>query len=110
MSYDEALAIRIRKVLEKKPGMLEKKMFGGIGFLLHGNMACGVNKQALIVRAGPEQHAAALARPGARPFDLTGKPMAGWVMVDPEGFSSDKDLNDWINLGVEFAASLPAKT
>jgi TfoX/Sxy family transcriptional regulator of competence genes len=109
MPYDEALTARVRKALEKKPGVVEKKMFGGIGFLLQGNMACGVNKEALIVRVGPDKYTGALARPGAKPFDLTGKPMAGWILVDEKGFSSEKDLNDWIELGVAFASSLPAK-
>jgi TfoX/Sxy family transcriptional regulator of competence genes len=109
MPYNEVLAARIRKALEAEPGIVEKKMFGGIGFMLHGNLACGVHKQALMVRVGPDQHAAALARRGASPFDMTGKPMAGWVLVDEQGCSSDKDLNDWIKLGLAFAASLPAK-
>jgi hypothetical protein len=110
MPYNEVLATRMRTTLEKEPGIVEKKMFGGIGFLLHGNLACGVHKQSLMVRVGPDKQTDALARPAARQFSLTGKPMAGWVLVDEPGFSSDKDLNDWIELGLAFAGSLPAKT
>jgi TfoX/Sxy family transcriptional regulator of competence genes len=110
MPYNETLAARIRKALDGKSGVVEKKMFGGVGFMLHGNIACGVHKQSLMVRVGPAQHANALARPGARPFELTARPMAGWVLVDQDGFTSDQDLNDWIKLGIAFAESLPAKT
>jgi len=109
MAYDETLAGRIRSALGKRHGLVEKKMFGGVGFVLRGNMACGVHKDMLIVRVGPEQDKAALARPGARPFDAMGRPMAGWVLVERKGFASDKDLAAWIKMGIEFAASLPPK-
>jgi len=108
MAYDEILAARVRSA-PANPGLLEKKMFGGIGFLLDGNMACGVHQGSLMVRVGPQQHESALAQPGVRPFDLTGKPMAGWVLVDSKGFASDDDLNHWVKLGVAYAATLPAK-
>ena len=84
MAYDEGLAHRVREVLRDLPGLVEKKMFGGIGFLVHGNMACGVNGDELIVRVGPEGYQEALARPHARPFDMTGRPMKGWVWVASE--------------------------
>jgi TfoX/Sxy family transcriptional regulator of competence genes len=109
MAYDELLAARIRGAIGEKPGLVEKKMFGGVGFLINGNMACGVHKQSLMVRVGPEQHQESLAQPGVRPFDLTGKPMAGWVLVEPEGFATQADLQRWVELGVIFAASLPPK-
>jgi TfoX/Sxy family transcriptional regulator of competence genes len=109
MAYDELLAIRMRAALGSLPGLEEKKMFGGTGFLLHGNMACGVIKNDLIVRVGPENHAAALARPHTRPFDFSGRPMAGWIYVAPEGCATEADLNEWIRQGVAFARSLPAK-
>lgn len=108
MPYDQTLAERIRKA-PGNPGLLEKKMFGGVGFLLNGNMACGVHQQSLMVRISKENHQAALTQPGVRPFDMTGKPMAGWILVDPEGIASDDDLNHWIEQGVAFATSLPAK-
>jgi len=109
MAYDEGLAQRIRKVLGEQPELIEKKMFGGIGFLVHGNMACGVHKDALIVRVGPEGYQEALARPHTRPFDITGRPMTGWVMVASGGYESVEDLEDWVQQGLDFALSLPAK-
>ncbi len=90
MAYDEDAAQRLREALGPLPGLTEKKMFGGIAFLLRGNMACGVIGDDLIVRVGTAQHTAALAQPGARAFDLSGKPMAGWVMVAPAGYASEQ--------------------
>lgn len=109
MAYNESLAQRIRVILYEMPGLVEKKMFGGVGFILHGNPACGVHKDALIVRVGPEKHQEALSRPHTWQFDITGKPMAGWVMVGAGGFESDKDLKAWVHQGVEFALTLPPK-
>lgn len=108
MSQDDLLAQKIRAELGKV-GFVEKKMFGGIGFMIRGNMACGINKGNLIVRVGPEKDAEALSRPHARPFDMTGRPMAGWVMVEPKGYEAETDLKEWIRQGVEFAKTLPAK-
>ena len=109
MAYDELLAVRMRAALGPLDGLKEKKMFGGIGFLVYGNMACGVHKNELIVRVGPEKHKDALARPYTHVFDMTGHPMAGWVMVGPEGCATEKELNDWIQQGLAFARTLPAK-
>jgi hypothetical protein len=109
MAYDEGLAERAREVLADLPGFVEKKMFGGIGFMLLGNMACGVNGNELIVRVGPANYEHALGEPQTRPFDMTGRPMRGWVMVAPEGLESDAGLEDWVQRGVEFALSLPPK-
>ena len=109
MAYDEGLAQRIRDVLGEQPRLVEKKMFGGVGFMIHGNMACGVHKDALIVRVGPEGYEEALAKPHTRPFDMTGRPMKGWVMVTPDGYESDEVLEDWVQQGLDFALSLPAK-
>jgi hypothetical protein len=109
MAYDEGLAQRIREVLDDLPGLVEKKMFGGVGFMVRGNMACGVNGNDLIVRVGPERHEEALARPHARVFDLTGRPMTGWVTVAPGGYETDEALKGWVQQGVEFALSLPVK-
>ncbi|MGD2047943.1 MAG: TfoX/Sxy family protein [Chloroflexota bacterium] len=109
MAYDEGLAQRIRETLGDRPGLEEKKMFGGVGFMLYGNMACGVNKEDLIVRVGPEKYEDAVIRPHARPFDFTGRPMKGWVMVGPEGYASEEGLQGWVAEGVEFALSLPRK-
>ena len=109
MAYDEGLAKRVKKVLVEQPGLVEKKMFGGVGFMVRGNMACGVNKDKLIVRVGPEGYQEALARPNTVPFDMTGRAMKGWVMVTLEGCESDEALNAWVQAGVEFVLSLPAK-
>jgi TfoX/Sxy family transcriptional regulator of competence genes len=109
MAYDTGLAGRIRAELGQLPDLVEKKMFGGVGFLLRGNMACGVHGDDLIVRVGPEEYERALTRPHTRPFDMTGRPMAGWVMVAAQGCTTDGDLKAWIRQGVAFARSLPAK-
>jgi hypothetical protein len=109
MAYDENLAQRIRQVLAKQPGLVENKMFGGVGFMVHGNMACGVHKDKLIVRVGPEGHDAAMAMPHTLPFDITGRAMKGWVMVSTDGFTAEPDLEAWVNEGVEFALTLSAK-
>jgi TfoX/Sxy family transcriptional regulator of competence genes len=109
MPYDELLSIRIRAALGPLPHLEEKKMFGGVGFLVNGNMACGVHRNDLIVRVGPGNYVAALSRPHTRLFDMTGKPMAGWVMVEPEGCATESDLKAWVGQGLAFARSLPAK-
>jgi TfoX/Sxy family transcriptional regulator of competence genes len=109
MPYDSLLAMRIRAALGPLPELQEKKMFGGVGFLLNGNMACGVHKNDLIIRVGPENYAQALCRPYTHVFDMTGHPMAGWVMVAPEGCATESDLQTWVNQGLAFARSLPSK-
>ena len=109
MAYDEALARRIRAAMGEPPGLVEKKMFGGVGFLVSGNMACGVHKDTLIVRVGVDNYQAALARPHAAPFDMTGRPMTGWVMVAPAGCSDDAALRAWVEPAVDYALTLPPK-
>jgi TfoX/Sxy family transcriptional regulator of competence genes len=109
MAYDKILAQRIRVILGDRPEIVEKVMFGGVGFMLSGNMACGVHKDSLIVRVGSEQYENALGQPHARPFDITGRPMKGWVMVASEGCREATELRKWVNQGVAFALSLPLK-
>jgi hypothetical protein len=109
MAYDENLGQRISELLAHVSGLEEKKMFGGAGFLVNGNMACGVHKDSLIVRVGPEKYQAALDKEHVRVFDMTGRPMTGWVMVSAPGFVTDKALSDWVQQGLEFALSLPPK-
>ncbi len=109
MAYDPQLAQRVAALLEKKAGICEKKMFGGVAFLLNGNMACGVLKDALIVRVGPEAYLAALHQEHVRPFDITGREMRGWVMVATPGIATDAELKGWVLRGLEFALSLPPK-
>jgi TfoX/Sxy family transcriptional regulator of competence genes len=109
MAYDEGLAERIRTVLEDQRGVTEKKMFGGIAFLLEGNMFVGIVKDELMVRVGPQRYQDSLNEPHVRPMDFTGKPMAGYVFVGPDGMSEDDDLARWVRLGAKFAATLPDK-
>jgi len=111
MAYDKDLAARMFQIMAamNPPGLAEKKMFGGVGFLVQGNMACGVHQDGLIVRVGSEGYMDALNRPGAHPFDMTGRPMSGWVSVKPSGFQSDEVLKEWVDLGLQFALTLPPK-
>ena len=108
MAYNQKLAERIRSELNGIP-CVEKKMFGGVGFLLNGNLACGVNKEDLIVRVDPEKHGALLQKPHVRPFEMTGRPMKGWLLVDADGVKTEKQLSAWVNEGVAFALTLPPK-
>jgi hypothetical protein len=109
MAYDEKLAERVRAALGEPPGLVEKKMFGGIGYMVMGNMACGVNQDDLIVRVGSEAYEEALAEPHTEEFDMTGRPMRGWVVVLPEGVSSDREMAAWVQRGLAFALTLPPK-
>ena len=109
MAYDENVAQRVRAELGELAGLVEKNMFGGVGFILLGNMAVGVLGSDLIVRVGAAEHAEALAQPHVRAFDMTGRPMQGWVLVSPEGYHAEEDLRRWIDQGVAFAGSLPPK-
>jgi len=109
MAYNEQLADRMRAQLKSKRGLTEKKMFGGIGFLVNGNMACGIIKDDLIVRLGEDDFGRALKQKHVRVFDYSGRPMKGWVYVSAEGYSSDKALDDWMEKGTAFAKSLPKK-
>ena len=109
MTYNETLARRIRTALAGKPGLSEKKMFGGVAFLVNGNMAFGVLGDDIIVRVGPDRHAEALSHQDTRPFDMTGRPMKGWVMVSSGGLQSEADFLKWLHWGMDFATSLPPK-
>ena len=109
MAFDEGLAQRIRELFTNRLGYEEKKMFGGIGFLLHGNMACGVIREDLIVRVGADNYTDALLKPDVELFDMSGKAMTGWVVVKEPGYRSDSDLNGWVTQGTEYSLSLPAK-
>ena len=109
MAYDERVARRVRAELGGLPGLVEKKMFGGVGFIVLGNMAVGVLGSDLIVRVGATEYAEALAQPHVRVFDMTGRPMQGWVLVAPEGYAAGDDLRRWIDQGVAVALALPPK-
>ena len=109
MAFDERLAERIRKRLERRTDIAEKRMFGGVAFLLNGNMCCGVHGKEMIVRLDPEQTDQALAEPHTRRFDLTGRPMKGWILVAPDGIAEARELDRWLRRGSDYAASLPPK-
>ena len=109
MAYDEDLATRVRDELGAEPGITEKRMFGGLAFLVGGNLACSVTRGGLMVRVGPGNSDAALAEPGVRPLDMAGRPMRGWVLVDPAEVAEDVHLRRWVRQGAGFARSLPAK-
>jgi hypothetical protein len=109
MAYDEGMAQRLRESLTDVSELSEKKMFGGLAFLLAGNLCVGVIGDELVARVGPAAFPDAVARAGARPFDFSGRPMKGWIMVRPEGFEDDDVLGDWVGRSLEFARSLPPK-
>jgi len=109
MAYDEALARRIQSKIFVLDNLTTKKMFGGVGYMISGNMAVGVYKDYLIVRVGLDHYDDLLAEPCAKVFDITGRAMKGWIMVDSRGLQSDGALEFWINKGIEFASSLPPK-
>ncbi len=109
MPDNEFLADRVRPLLSDEVGCAEKKMFGGIGFLLQGNLCVGVRREFLILRLGPEQGPAALRLPWVQEFNITGKSMKGWVMISETALSDDGELRAWLEQAVKFAGTLPAK-
>jgi TfoX/Sxy family transcriptional regulator of competence genes len=109
MPFDEQIENRIKKAISRWKNTESKKMFGGICHLLDGNMFCGVYKNFLILRLGEKECQASLSLPFVRPFDITGKPMKGWVMVEKEGFKSQDILGAWLAKAKEFVHTLPSK-
>ena len=111
MAYDEATAARVTTIIEQTSPVpaQTKKMFGGVVYMVQGNMSMGVNKDHIMVRVGPDAYEDALAQPHARSMDFTGRPMRGFVFVMPEGYANDEDLTVWVQRGLDFALSLPAK-
>jgi len=109
VAYNEQLAERIRVIIGKGPGISERRMFGGIAFMLNGNMFCGITRDDLMVRLGPDRFEEALASPAARPMDFTGRPMKGMVFVGPDGYGTDEKLRGWVEETLEYARRLPAK-
>ena len=110
MAYDEDLAHRIRELIGDEPGLAEQRMFGGLAFLIGGNMAVAASGQGgLMVRVDPEETAALVAKPHARPFEMRGREMHGWLRVDLEGVRTKRQLEPWVKRGVAYARSLPAK-
>jgi len=109
MAYDENIAARVRDVLSDEFGVVERKMFGGLAFMLRGNMTVGINKDGLMVRVGKENNDEFLALPHTRPMDFTGKAMKGFIYVAPEGVETDDDLRAWVDRCVAYTGTLPAK-
>ena len=109
MAYDEGLAERIRLATVDRPGVGEKKMFGGLAFMLNDYMFCGVSNDSLMARVGPDNYSASLAKPHVREMDFTGRPMKGYVYVDPQGLEADEDLQSWVDLCAQFVLTLPPK-
>lgn len=109
MPYSQTLAERVRQVVGRRRGFTEKKMFGGIGFLLNGNMCIGVWKDSLIVRLGSDEAEAALEQPDVVPFDITGTAMRGWAVIEPDGLDRDEQLREWIEKAEQFVQTLPPK-
>lgn len=109
MAYDPELAERVRAVVEVRQGVMERKMFGGIAWMVHGNMACGVLGDELIVRLSAEDSDRALAEPDTRAFDMTGRPMRGFVVVGGQSIAQGGKLRGWVHAGADYASSLPAK-
>ena len=110
MAYNENLAGRVREVLADRKGLTEKKMFGGLSFMLGGNMCCGIVKDDLVVRVGPDRYENALAESHSRPMDFTGRSLKGMVYIGPEGYGPDEELRYWLDQALSFALSLPPKT
>ena len=110
MAYDEDLANRIRELLAGEPGVTEQKMFGGLAFLIGGHMAVAASGQGgLMLRVEPEETETLVAEPHARPFEMRGREMAGWLRVDAEGVRTKRGLEPWVRRGVGYARSLPPK-
>jgi TfoX/Sxy family transcriptional regulator of competence genes len=109
MAYDGRLADRVRKLVASQRGISEREQFGGVAFLINGNVACGIIGNDLLVRVGPEKHDAAMKSADARPFSLTGRPSKGWITVRASGLGAAPGLKRWVGLGLAFAKTLPAK-
>lgn len=109
MAYSTALAARIAAVLKGRRHTKQQQMFGGVCFLVNGNMCCGVAGERLMVRVGPEEYESALRRSHARPMDLTGRPLKGFIFVMPAGLRGQKALKTWVERGMRYAGSLPPK-
>lgn len=109
MAYDEGLAERLREVFVSRSDAQEKKMFGGLAFMVRGHMCCGVVRNELMVRVGKEAYSEALAQPHVREMDFTGRAMKGMVYVEPPGFQEEQDLQRWVERGLHFVETLPDK-
>ena len=109
MSYDPEAAERVRRVLSGRGGVVEKKMVGGLSFLVNGNMCCGITGTALMVRLGAERREQALREPHVRPMLFAGRPLFGFICIEPDGYATDEALASWVQRGLDFVSGLPAK-
>ncbi len=109
MVYDELLAFRVRKLLSEQKRLGEREMFGGITFMLHGKMCCGVVGDELVIRVGREGYDEALGQPHVRPMDFTGRPLKGFVFISPDGYETDEKLVEWVKQATKFVSSLQPK-
>jgi TfoX/Sxy family transcriptional regulator of competence genes len=109
MAYDQHLAMQVRAAFSDEESYTEREMFGGIGFMISGNMACGVLGDDLIVRVGPQSYETELRHSGVKEFDMTGRPMRGWVLVTPTALETEASLRSWVQKGLEFSRTLPKK-
>jgi TfoX/Sxy family transcriptional regulator of competence genes len=109
LNYDPEAAERVRQVLSGRDGVVEKRMVGGLSFLVNGNMCCGITNRALMVRVGAEGRERALQEPHVRPMQLGGRALSGFIRVDPAGFAADDALASWVQRGLDFVSGLPAK-
>ena len=109
MAFDEGLAQRVRELLSESSGVVEKRMFGGLAFLIHGHMCCGIVGGELMLRVGPRQYEEVLSIPYVRQMDFTGRPMKGFVFISEKGFEETTQLHDWITRGLKFVHTLPEK-
>ena len=109
MAYDELLAQRMREALSDRPDLSERKMFGGLCFMIGGNMCCGIVGEELMLRVGPDAYGEALAREHAREMDFTGRALKGMLYVGVDGIAEDDQLTEWLEMAVDFAGSLPPK-
>jgi hypothetical protein len=109
MGYDNTTADRVRRILSRRRDVVEKRMVGGLSFMVRGSMCCGVTGTALMVRVGPEAREWALVQPHVRPMKFAGRALAGFVCVDPEGFRTETALGTWVRRGIDFVSTIPAK-
>jgi len=109
LNYDREAAERVRRVLSSHDRVVEKRMVGGLSFLVNGNMCCGITDSALMVRVGAEGRERALREPHVRPMQLGGRALSGFIRVDPAGFAADDALASWVQRGLDFVSGLPAK-
>lgn len=110
MAYDDTLAARVRDILSGREGVAEKKMFGGLTFMVGGHMCCGIAGKELMLRLGEPGAAGALGDANVRPMDFTGRPLKGMVFVTPDGCADDRALKRWVSKALDFVSTLPPKT